>query len=60
MTHAHETFRDHVEQEAADEFVGIQDDGLFSISIFAIPIAQGDLAVVDLNRDKGSRPLLAY
>jgi hypothetical protein len=36
-----------VEQEAADEFMGIQDDGLFSISIFSISVPQGDLAVVD-------------
>ena len=27
VTHAHETFGDHVEQEAADEFVGIEGHG---------------------------------
>ena len=47
VTDAHEAVGEHVEQEAADEFVGIKDDGLFSISIFSISVAQGDLAVVD-------------
>ena len=47
VTDAHEAFWQDVEQEAADKFVGIKEDGLFSISIFSIPVAQGDLAVVD-------------
>jgi hypothetical protein len=36
-----------VEEEATDEFLGIEDDGLFSIPIFSISVAHGDLAVVD-------------
>jgi len=47
VTDAHEAFGQDVKQEAADEFVGIQDDGLFSIAIFSISVTQGDLAVVD-------------
>ena len=38
MTHTHETFGDHVEQEAADEFVGIEGHGLFSVLIFSVPV----------------------
>jgi hypothetical protein len=47
VTDAHEAVGQDVEEEATDKFIGIQNDGLFSISIFAIPIAQGDLAVLD-------------
>ena len=48
VTDAHEAIGQDVEQEAADEFVGIKDDGLFSIPIFSISVTQGDLAVLDL------------
>jgi hypothetical protein len=47
VTDAHEAFWQDVEQEAADKFVGIKEDGLFSIAIFSIPVAQDNLAVVD-------------
>ena len=47
VTDAHEAFGKHVKEETADEFVGIEGDGLFSIPIFAISIAQGDLVVID-------------
>jgi hypothetical protein len=38
---AHETFGDHVEREAADEFVGIEGHGLFSV-----PVDKGDFSVM--------------
>jgi len=38
---AHETFGDHVEQEAADEFVGIEGYGPFSV-----PVNKGDFSVM--------------
>ena len=46
MTHAHEAFGDHVEQEAADKFVGIEGHGLFSVLIFSVPVTEGDFSVV--------------
>lgn len=36
-----------MKQEAADEFLGLKGEGLFSISIFAISIAQEDFSVFD-------------
>ena len=48
VTDAHETIGQDVQQEAANEFVGIERHGLFSISIFAIPVAESDLAIVDI------------
>src|SRR4030095_7665371 len=45
VTHAHETFGDHVEQEAADEFVGIKGHGLFSVFIFSVPVTEGNVSV---------------
>jgi len=49
VTDAHEAIRQYVKQEAADEFVGHQEGSLFSISIFAISVTQGDLSVLDFN-----------
>ena len=49
VTDAHEAIGQDVEQEAADELLGIEGEGLLSIPIFSISIAQGDLVVVDLN-----------
>jgi hypothetical protein len=46
VTHAHEAFGDHVEQEAANEFVGIEGHGLFSVFIFSVPVTEGDLSVM--------------
>ena len=46
MTHAHETFGDQVKQEAANEFMGIEGHGLFSVVIFSIPVTEGDFSVV--------------
>jgi len=48
VTDTHEAIGQDVEEEAADEFVGIERDGLFSIPIFSISIAQDDLAVLDV------------
>ena len=35
-----------MKQEAADEFVGLKRQSLFSISIFSISVTQGDQAVL--------------
>jgi hypothetical protein len=35
-----------VEQEAADEFVGIEGHGLFLVRIFSVPVTEGDLSVM--------------
>jgi|SRR5687768_2677957 len=48
VTDAHEAIGQNVKQEAADEFLGIKDDGLFSIPIFSISITQGDQALLDV------------
>ena len=48
MTDAHKAFRQDMEEKTPDEFMGIKGQGLFSISIFAISITQGDLAVSDV------------
>ena len=49
MTDAHEAIRQDVQQEAADKLLGIESEGLFSISIFSVAIAQSDLTVLDFN-----------
>jgi hypothetical protein len=49
VTDAHEAIWQDVKQEAADEFVSHQGDSLFSISIFAISVTQGDFSVLDFN-----------
>jgi hypothetical protein len=46
VTHTHEAFGDHVEQEAANEFVGIEGHGLFSVLIFSVPVTEGDLSIM--------------
>ena len=46
VTHAHEAFGDHVEQEAADEFVGIEGHGLFLVRIFSVSVIEGDVSVL--------------
>src|SRR5712691_5862371 len=46
VTDAHEPIGQDVKQEATDEFLGLESEGLFSISVFAISIAQGDQAVL--------------
>jgi hypothetical protein len=38
VTHAHEAFGDHVEQKPANEFVGIEGHGLFSVLIFSVSV----------------------
>ena len=47
VTDAHEAVGQEVEQEAADKFVGLKIRRLFPIAVFAISIAQNDLAVID-------------
>ena len=49
VTDAYEAVRQDVQQEATDEFMGLDGEGLFSIAVFPISVAQGDLAIVDLN-----------
>ena len=36
-----------MEQKASDKLLGVENDGLFTIAIFAIAVAQSDLALVD-------------
>ena len=58
MADTHEAIEQDVEQEAADEFVGLKSHCLFSICVFSIPVppeadqplaeAEGDLAVLDV------------
>ena len=48
VTDAHEAIGQNVEEEAADEFLGMKGHGLFSIAISSISITQGDLAVLDV------------
>ena len=48
MTDAHKAFGQDMEEKTPDEFMGIKGQGLLSISIFAISITQGDLAVLDV------------
>jgi len=37
-----------MEQEAADEFVGVKGQSLFSIPVFSVPVTEGDLTVFDV------------
>jgi hypothetical protein len=46
VTHTHEAFGDYVEQEAANEFVGLEGHGLFSVLIFSVPVTEGNLCVM--------------
>jgi hypothetical protein len=46
VTHAHEAFGDHVEQEAADKFGGLEGHGLFSVAVFSVPVTEGDFSVM--------------
>ena len=46
VTNPHKALGDHVEQEAPDEFVGIEGHGLFSVVIFSVPVTKGDGSVV--------------
>ena len=44
---AHEPVGQDVEQEAADKLVGVEDQGLFPIAVFAISVAQSDMVLID-------------
>ena len=46
MTNPHKALGNHVEQEAADEFVGIEGHGLFLVVIFSVPVTEGDFSVM--------------
>jgi len=46
VTHAHEAFGDHMEEEAGDEFVGIEGHGLFSVVIFSVAVTEGDFSIM--------------
>lgn len=48
VTEAHEAIGQDMKQEAADKLLGIQSHRLFSIPVFSISVAQGDLLVLDL------------
>ena len=45
MANPHKALGDHVEQEAADEFVGIEGHGLFSVLVFSVPVTEGNDSV---------------
>ncbi len=47
MTDTHETLRDHVKQEAADELFGIEGHRFQPVFVSSIPVAKSDLAVFD-------------
>ena len=47
VTDAHETVGQDVKQEAADKLLSIEGQGLFSIAVFAISVAQNDLVLID-------------
>ena len=47
VTDTHEAFGQDMEEEAADEFLSMEGQGLFSVLVFAIPISEGDLAVFE-------------
>jgi hypothetical protein len=49
MTHAHETFGDNVEQEAADKFVGLEGHDLFSAMMFSVSVTKSDFSVMGGN-----------
>ena len=42
VTDAHEAIGEHMEEEAANELLGIEGHCLFSVSIFSIPVAKSD------------------
>jgi hypothetical protein len=44
---AHKPVRQDVEEKAADKLIGIENRGLFSVAVFAITVAQSDLALID-------------
>jgi hypothetical protein len=46
VTNPHKALGNHVEQEAADEFVGIEGHGLFSVVIFSVPVTKGDFSAM--------------
>ena len=48
VTDSHEAVGQHVKKKSTDKFLGIQEEGLFSIAIFSISIAQGDFSFFDL------------
>ena len=46
MAHTHESFWNDVEQETANELVGSEGHGFFLIVVLAIPIGEGNCAVI--------------
>ena len=47
VTDTHEAIGEHVEEKTADEFVSIKGQSLFSIPLFSVPVAEGDLTVFE-------------
>ena len=47
MAHPHETFGDNVEQEGANEVLGIERHQFTPILVFSIAVSEGDFTVVD-------------
>ena len=46
VTHPDKALRNHVEQEAADKFMGLEGHGLFPVVIFAVAVTEGDFTVM--------------
>ena len=46
MTDTHEAIGKDVEEEAADELLGVERLGFEPISVFSVPVAEGDLTVL--------------
>ena len=47
MAYPHETLGDNVEQEAANELLGVERHQLTPILVFSIAISEGDFTAVD-------------
>ena len=48
MTDAHESGRQDVEQEPADELVGVERHGLLLAGVLAVLVGEGDVLGIDL------------
>jgi len=46
VTDTHKALGNYVEQEAADEFVGIEGHSLFSVVIFSVPVTKSDFSAM--------------
>ena len=47
VTDAHKAFWQNMEEEAANEFLGVQGHGLFLVLVSAVPVGEGNFSVLD-------------